>query len=139
MEKFVFVRSFVLRYSTSEHAAYPAPLIDASRTLSVIRHKVADWGVVANRIAVCGMSAGGHLAASLGTMWPDKEIAAASGIRINVSSVLWIGAFTSNYKNKLIMKTYKVFLFEKSMDLERIRSRSIAFNWLWQAGKENRA
>ena len=72
--------AFVLRYSIGEFAAFPAPLIDASRALSIIRRNGASWGVDVNRIAVCGMSAGGHLAASLGTMWTNKDIAAAAGI-----------------------------------------------------------
>lgn len=72
--------AFVLRYSIGEFAAFPAPLIEVSRALSTIRRNGASWGVDVNRIAVCGLSAGGHLAASLGTMWQDKEIAAAAGI-----------------------------------------------------------
>ncbi len=37
--------AFVLRYSVGEHAAYPAPLLDASRALAVIRHYAGmDYG-----------------------------------------------------------------------------------------------
>lgn len=58
--------AFVLRYSV--HAAFPQPLHDAEAALELIRQNAALWGVDADRIAVCGFSAGGHLAAALGTM-----------------------------------------------------------------------
>ena len=38
-----------------------------------IREKAADYWVDPERMAVCGFSAGGHLAASLGTLWNDEE------------------------------------------------------------------
>jgi acetyl esterase/lipase len=72
--------TFVLRYSVAEHAAFPNSLCDASRALALIRARAAEWGVEPGKIAVCGFSAGGHLAASLGTLWNDPEIVAQSGV-----------------------------------------------------------
>ena len=34
-----------------------------------MREKAGEWGMMDDGIAVCGFSAGGHLAASLSTMW----------------------------------------------------------------------
>ncbi|GAP06406.1 esterase [Anaerolinea thermolimosa] len=60
--------AFVLRYSIKENAAFPAPLRDAEEALECIRANAGPWGVRPDKIAVCGFSAGGHLAAALGTM-----------------------------------------------------------------------
>jgi len=57
--------AFVVQYRVAPHR-HPAPLLDASRALRMIRANAEAWGVDADHIAVCGFSAGGHLAASLG-------------------------------------------------------------------------
>jgi acetyl esterase/lipase len=72
--------AFVLRYSVAPHAAFPNSLCDASRAMQLIRRHAAEWGVDADKIAVCGFSAGGHLAASLGTLWNDPEVVQQSGV-----------------------------------------------------------
>ncbi len=57
--------AFVVHYRVTPHR-HPAPLLDASRALRLIRAHADAWRVDPARIAVCGFSAGGHLAASLG-------------------------------------------------------------------------
>jgi acetyl esterase/lipase len=57
--------AFVVYYRTSPHR-HPAPFMDASRALRIIRSRAGEWKVDPHHIAVCGFSAGGHLAASLG-------------------------------------------------------------------------
>lgn len=59
---------FILRYSLNENAPFPKPLQDAEEALELIRNHAAEWGVEVDKIAACGFSAGGHLAAALGTM-----------------------------------------------------------------------
>lgn len=71
--------TFVLRYSLGEAAAYPRPLTDLSRAVKLIRENAEEWGVISDNIAVCGFSAGGHLAASLGVHWSEEEIQKLSG------------------------------------------------------------
>jgi Esterase/lipase len=73
--------AFVLRYSVGDFCTYPTPFIDASRAMQTIRDHANEWHLDRDKIAVCGFSAGGHLAASLGTMWNDPELIAAAGIR----------------------------------------------------------
>lgn len=73
--------AFVLRYSVAEHATYPAPLVDASRTLQAIRQRATAWDVNPQQIALCGFSAGGHISACLGTLWNDPELVAAAGVQ----------------------------------------------------------
>lgn len=57
--------AFVVHYRVAPHR-HPAPLLDASRALRLIRHHATDWHVDPTHVAICGFSAGGHLAASLG-------------------------------------------------------------------------
>lgn len=59
--------AFVLRYSLNENAAFPAPLQDAEEALEIIHKNSEAWGIDSDKVAVCGFSAGGHLAAALGT------------------------------------------------------------------------
>ena len=61
---------FVLRYRLPGDAhADPvaAPLADAQRALRMLRSCAAGWALDPRRVAVLGFSAGGHLAARLGT------------------------------------------------------------------------
>lgn len=66
--------SFVLYYSLGEKAAFPRPLVDLSKAMKIIRQNAKDWSVCKDKIAVCGFSAGGHLTASLGTLWNNPEV-----------------------------------------------------------------
>lgn len=60
-------QTFVLRYTVKQ--AFPAPMLDLARALRWVRAHADEYRVDPQRIAVCGFSAGGHLAASLGTLW----------------------------------------------------------------------
>ncbi|MBE6821585.1 alpha/beta hydrolase [Caproiciproducens sp. LBM24188] len=60
---------FILYYSVKEQAAQMRPLVEISDSVRLIRRNSAEWGINADQIAVCGFSAGAHLAASLGTLW----------------------------------------------------------------------
>lgn len=73
--------TFVLSYSIKEKAVEPRQLVDASLAIEHIRKNASDYGIDPEKIIVCGFSAGGHLAASIGTLWcedfaktsPDME------------------------------------------------------------------
>lgn len=62
---------FVLRYSLGEKAVAPRPLVDASRAMVHIRENAEKYHIDPDRVFVVGFSAGGHLAASLGTLWHE--------------------------------------------------------------------
>lgn len=57
--------AFVVQYRIAPHR-HPAPLLDAARAMQIIRERASAWRVDPDHVAVCGFSAGGHLAASLG-------------------------------------------------------------------------
>ncbi len=74
---------FVLRYRLPgeghEHAR-DAPLADAQRALRLIRARAREWRLDPHRIGAIGFSAGGHVAASLGTRYDDAVYAPVDAI-----------------------------------------------------------
>lgn len=70
--------TFVFRYTVGDEAVFPVPLTELSVAMKYIREHAEEWGIREDCIAVCGFSAGGHLTASLGTLWNHPEIAEAS-------------------------------------------------------------
>ena len=49
------------------------PLCQLAATIAQVRAKAEQWCIEKEKIAVCGFSAGGHLAASLGTLFNKEE------------------------------------------------------------------
>jgi len=72
--------AFVLIYDLIPDIKYRQPLFDVSRALCVIRDKEEQWHTDIDKIAVCGFSAGGHLAASIGVFWQKEYILKALNI-----------------------------------------------------------
>ena len=62
----------VLTYSTGEKDYYPKQLLELAKAVDLIKSHDKEWSLDANEIYITGFSAGGHLAASLGTLW-NKE------------------------------------------------------------------
>lgn len=62
------VTSFVLKYRMKEFG-HPAPLQDVLRAVRLVRSRAAEFKVNPARLGVMGSSAGGHLAASAGTLF----------------------------------------------------------------------
>ena len=71
--------AFVLRYSLNEKAEFPTPLNDADKALKFIRNHATEFHIDADKVAVCGFSAGGHLAAATATMLDNKPNACILG------------------------------------------------------------
>jgi acetyl esterase/lipase len=69
----------VLRYAVQ--TALPAPILDLALAVRAVREHADEWRVDPQRIAVCGFSAGGHLAAALGVFWDKPFIYDALGVR----------------------------------------------------------
>ena len=71
--------AFILRYSLNDKAAFPTPLNDAEKALRFIRDNADEFHTCPDMIAVCGFSAGGHLAAAVSTMSKEKPDACILG------------------------------------------------------------
>lgn len=70
----------ILDYSVSPNR-YPTALRELALAVAQIRDHAAEWNVRRDGIFVCGFSAGGHLACSLGTFWNQPEVSASVGRR----------------------------------------------------------
>jgi len=57
--------AFVVHYRVAPHR-HPAPLLDASRAMRIVRSRAAEWRVRPDRVALLGFSAGGHVAGTVG-------------------------------------------------------------------------
>ncbi|MDB6169542.1 MAG: alpha/beta hydrolase, partial [Verrucomicrobia bacterium] len=62
------VTTFVLKYRMAEFG-HPAPLQDVLRAVRIVRSRAVEFKVRPDRVGVMGSSAGGHLAASAGTLF----------------------------------------------------------------------
>lgn len=72
-------QAFVLRYtlhSSREEPIWPYPIQDYDEAYKLIRSHAEEWHVDMNRIATCGFSAGGHLAACTATIAQNRPQAA---------------------------------------------------------------
>lgn len=63
----------VLRYSCAPDAVFPTALQELAESVALIREKAEAWHVDPGRIYLCGFSAGGHLALSLGVFWNNEK------------------------------------------------------------------
>ncbi len=48
---------------------FPAAMLDAAEAVRYVRVHAGEWNVDEKKVILCGFSAGGHLAASLGVFW----------------------------------------------------------------------
>lgn len=64
--------TFILEYSVLEKAKNFEPLCQLASVFAHIRKHAEEWLIDKDKIAVCGFSAGGHLAASLGILYHEE-------------------------------------------------------------------
>lgn len=73
------LNAFVLRYSVRGEAANYKPLIEACLAIKYLRDSSDELYVDPENVFITGFSAGGHLAASAGTLWHINEVKAHIG------------------------------------------------------------
>lgn len=71
--------AFVLRYTVGKDVKFADAMEDANTAMAYIHQHAKQWGIDKNRIAVAGFSAGGHLAAMLGTTGTVRPAAMVLG------------------------------------------------------------
>lgn len=108
--------AFILRYSVAEHATWPNPLDDFDQAMALIREKAGEWAVLADKIAVIGFSAGGHLAAAAATLSKNRPNAAIIGYGVVGNDVKGCNASAPDTTLAVDKNTCPCFLFSSRTD-----------------------
>ncbi len=66
------VAGIVLEYRLPKGRPF-VPLLDAQRTIRLVRSRAAEWGLDPAKVGIAGFSAGGHLASTAGTHFDSGE------------------------------------------------------------------
>ena len=121
-EKFVELgfHAAVCSYRCSP-VTYPVPLEDARNAVKYTREHAAELGVKADKIAVLGFSAGGHLAGMVSNMpgspaaRPDASILCYPVLSTD-EGIAHIGSFHNLFGNDLPLSAYRDFDWTKNAD-----------------------
>lgn len=70
---------FILRYAVGANAANYAPLIQSALAVQYVRQNAERFLIDPDHVFIAGFSAGGHLAASCGTLWNIAPVQEALG------------------------------------------------------------
>lgn len=131
--------TFVVNYSIAPRK-HPQMLLDASRAVRIIRSRAQEWNINPHKLAVCGFSAGGHLAASLGVHY-DKPYLKGNGETDNISNrpdalILCYPVITSgeyahrgSFENLLGMNPSDEMLEEMSLEKQVTSNTPPSFLW----------
>lgn len=65
---------FCLYYSVAPENHFPVSIWEAAKAVAMVREHSEEWLVDPEQIYICGFSAGGHLACSLGMFWNRKFV-----------------------------------------------------------------
>ena len=73
------VQAFVLKYSVAP-VRWPQQLLETAAAIAYLRKNAKRYGIAPDKIAVCGFSAGGHLAGCIANLWRHKVIEETLGL-----------------------------------------------------------
>lgn len=123
---------FILRYSIQEYAAFPQPMLDAFKAIAHIRQQHQQYNIHPDKIALLGFSAGGHLAASVGTLWNREEyqhLADVKGEEHKPNALmLAYPVITTDWMKLDIEANLKIILRDKFDDPKMISTVSCHYN-----------
>lgn len=123
---------FVLYY-TVKPEDYRRPLLELAEAFRMVRSRAKEWNLIEDQISVCGFSAGGHLAASLGVHWHklDKPSASEPNALILSYPVITSGEFAhaGSITNLLGPEPSDERLFEMSLDKQVSSHTPPTFLW----------
>lgn len=102
------VTAFVLGYRLGPHNLFPIPLEDAQRAIRLVRYNAAKYHIDPNRVGIIGFSAGGHLAATAGTLFdagnagdPDPVNRVSDRPDFMILGYAWLNAMEPNNDGKI--------------------------------------
>ena len=108
--------AFILRYTTNEVGSWPDPLQDYEDAMEYIINHADEWNLMADKIAVAGFSAGGHLAGAAATIAKHKPAAAILGYAVLNEQVDEIATNAPRIVEEVNYDTCPCFLFAARTD-----------------------
>lgn len=107
----------VLRYHVGTHRSFSHSLADAEKAIVKIQELTSEWRIDAEKIAVIGFSAGGHLAAALSTLSSMKPSLCILGYPAILSSFATVMKIDAPSLEECVTKdTPPTFLFSTFED-----------------------
>ena len=142
------LNAFVLRYPIGANAKDYAPLIEACLAIKYLRENSDELYVDPANVFITGFSAGGHLAASAGTLWHIDEVKAHIGdadpeICKPTATVLCYPVITNNQRHRhkgSILALNGGRDVEDEMDrfsLENFVDEKTSPSFLWHTAKDS--
>ena len=129
------MHAFVLDYAVAPKNRYPEALKNASDAIRLVRAHADEWGIDKDKIAVCGFSAGGHLAASIATLWDEDPIAVADKSNRPNAAILCYPVISSEkdvaHIGSFVNLCGEDIQLQKAMSLENRVSKKTPPCFLW--------
>ena len=131
--------AIVLRYSIAP-TRYPNALLELAETVNYVREKEVEWNVNKEKVIVCGFSAGGHLAGSLGVLWNSEFIdmhlaIEAESIKPNgmilCYPVITSGEFAHSGSFDNLLGEKEKEIRREELSLEKLVSKDTPKTFLW--------
>lgn len=135
------IASFVLDYRVAPHR-HPEPLHDLQRAIRLVRQRAREWRIRPDRVAVLGFSAGGHLAASAGTLFNRVDVGSLEGDDLRPDAlvlcyaVLSLGDFGHRGSQRNLLGEEPALRLLQALSLERSVTVETPPTFLWTTGDD---
>lgn len=134
----------VLRYSVAPHR-FPTQLCEAAVVMAWLRRHAQEFAIDANRVAVCGFSAGGHVAASLATLHAHPAVKGTLGLTAKETRpdaailsypVITGGTFAHNGSFENLLGTENTSEMRTDLSLEQCVTADCPPCFLWHTAND---
>ena len=139
------MQAFVLQYSAAP-SRYPCAVLELATSVAMVREHAREWGIDPEKIFICGFSAGGHLCASLGTLWKDEIFTQVFGTEnlnykpsgmILCYPVITMGEFTHKESRANLTGTDGSTELSEKLSLEKQVTADTLPTFIWHTQEDN--
>lgn len=139
------MQAFVLQYSAAP-SRYPCAVLELATSVAMVREHAREWGIDPEKIFICGFSAGGHLCASLGTLWKNEIFTQVFGTEnlnykpsgmILCYPVITMGEFTHKESRANLTGTDGSTELSEKLSLEKQVTADTLPTFIWHTQEDN--